>query len=64
MVGRGKVEGEMVVRGVEEERNVSAAVDSSAISESERGWVQRSGWSVYVDGCQRVGPVMVLGKAE
>lgn len=46
MVGRGKVEAEMAVSGVEEERNLSAAVESSAISDGERGWVQHSGWSV------------------
>ena len=46
IVGRGKVEGEIVVRGVEEERNASAAVESSAISEEEKGWVQRSGLEV------------------
>jgi hypothetical protein len=46
MVGRGKVEGEIVVRGVEEERKALAAVESSAISEEERGWVQRSGLDV------------------
>jgi hypothetical protein len=46
MVGRRKVEGEIVVRGMEEERTASAAVESSAISEEERGWVQRSGLDV------------------
>jgi hypothetical protein len=46
MVGRGKVEGEIAVRGGEEDRYVSAAVESSEISAGERGWVQRSGWWV------------------
>ena len=43
IVGRGKLEGEMAVRGVEEDRTVSAAAESSAISEAESGWVHRSG---------------------
>lgn len=43
IVGRGKVDGEMAVSGVEEERKASAAADSSSISDGEKGWVQRSG---------------------
>ena len=46
IVGRGKVEGEMAVKGVEEERKLSAAVESSVSSEGESKCVQRSGWSL------------------
>ena len=62
IVGRGKVEGEMAVNGIEEERKASAAAESSASSDRENGCVQLSGCSLYVDGCQSVGPVTAWGK--
>lgn len=46
MAGRGEVDGDMAVSGVDEERKAPAAVDSSSISDGENGWVQCSGWSV------------------